>query len=532
LRTIDLPEERYDVIYSAFVLEHISGATRVLERFVRWLKPGGLIILRIPDRDSVHGFVTRRTPFWLHVLYHRLVWGQKNAGKPGYEPYPTVDDRVISRRGIREFAHGHDLTIREELGHGSYSNGPLLFRTAIPIIAKMMSLVTSGRLHSEFTNLTYVLEKGQEPGRKRKRHTTIFATGIRNQDMTYQSEDEEMTVTLCLAPDAPARTEQPFAGGRDLGRPAISVVSPFHNRRDWLPAYLDMLEEQTLKDFEVIIVDDGSDDGLAGAVSESRTSFPLRCIRLTKKRGAGAARNIGIDQARGRYVALLDSDDAWHPEKLERDFQRFEAAKDRLWLVGLSRHVVIGPRTFIRPRRVMTRTDRVGAYLFQRDGIIQTSTMFLSTDLAKAARFAEGEAGHDDWTFALRLEAAGAEFEMVAEALTYYRDDDRPDRRSPRGTRISLDWLERYRDALGEGAYLAARAAFGSRMRKEAPGASLSMIATALWRGAVPAWRSAYYLGAWACPDVRTVGVYIRQSWPWSGCRESWSPPSPTQWQR
>ena len=167
----------------------------------------------------------------------------------------------------------------------------------------------------------------------------------------------------------------------------------------------------------------------------------------------------------------------------------------------------------------MTCTDRVGPYLFQLGGVIQTSTMFLSTDLARAARFAEDEPGHDDWTFALRLEALGARFEMVTEALTYYRDDDRPDRRSPRRTRISLDWFERYRDLLGESAYLAGRAAFGSRMRNDAPVASLKMIITALWRGAVPPWRSAYYLGAWAFPEVRRVGVYIKQIWSRPGRR-------------
>ena len=328
-----------------------------------------------------------------------------------------------------------------------------------------------------------------------------------------------MTATPYLRPDAGMPAEPRCAADREVGRPSISVVSPFHNRRDWLAGYLAGLEDQTRKDFEVIVVDDGSTDGLGDAVADAKTSFPLRCIRLDNNRGAGAARNIGIQQARGRYVALLDSDDAWHPEKLDRDFKRFEAAQDRHRLVGLSRHVVVGGRTFVRPRRLMTRTDRVGSYLFQLGGIIQTSTMFLSTGLARAARFAEDEPGHDDWTFALRLEALGARFEMVTEALTYYRDDDRPDRRSPRETRISLDWFERYRDLLGENAYLAGRAAFGSRMRNLAPVASLWMIITALCRGAVPPWRSAYYLGAWAFPEIRRVAVYIKQIWSRPGPR-------------
>lgn len=313
------------------------------------------------------------------------------------------------------------------------------------------------------------------------------------------------------------------AVGSTPARPAISVVTPFHNRCGWLRRYLATLERQSFKNFEVIIVDDGSTDGLADAVYSKRTGFPLRFIRLTENRGAGAARNVGMSIARGRYIALLDSDDAWHPDKLARDLARFAGAHDRDRLVGLSRHVVVGTRTFVRPRRLMRPTDRVGPYLFQLGGVIQTSTMVLTADLARAARFAEGEPGHDDWTFALRLEALGARFSMDPEALTCYRDDDRLDRRSPRETRISLEWLDRYRGPLGEDAYLAARAAFGSRMRGAGARSGLPMIMTALLHGAVPAWRSAYYVGAWAVPAVRGLGTAARHIWLAGGIR----PPDP-----
>jgi hypothetical protein len=160
----------------------------------------------------------------------------------------------------------------------------------------------------------------------------------------------------------------------------------------------------------------------------------------------------------------------------------------------------------------MTRADRVGRYLFQQGGVIQTSTMFLPTDLARAARFAEGEPGHDDWTFALRLEALGARFEMIEEPLTYYRDDDRADRRSPRHAHVSLEWLERNRGLLDEDAYLAGRAVFGSRLRN-APVKALRMIVTALWRGAVPAWRSTYYIATLIFPSARRIGIASKQAW-------------------
>ncbi|MGH8167190.1 MAG: class I SAM-dependent methyltransferase [Woeseiaceae bacterium] len=92
LRELELPTASFDVIYSAFVLEHVDGAEKVLDNFVSWLKPGGLLMLTFPDRDGVYGFFTRITPFWFHVLYKKYVEGIKNAGKPGFVPYETFHD--------------------------------------------------------------------------------------------------------------------------------------------------------------------------------------------------------------------------------------------------------------------------------------------------------------------------------------------------------------------------------------------------------------------------------------------------------
>ena len=71
-----------------------------------------------------------------------------------------------------------------------------------------------------------------------------------------------MTATPRVAPDAPVQSDPCCAADRDTDGPVISVVSPFHNRRGWLPVYLGTLEGQTFSNFEVVIVDDGSTDGL------------------------------------------------------------------------------------------------------------------------------------------------------------------------------------------------------------------------------------------------------------------------------
>jgi SAM-dependent methyltransferase len=151
LRTVDLPPMSFDIIYNSFVLEHVDGAKTVLENFARWLKPGGLIILRVPNRDSVYGFFTRLTPFWLHVMYKKYVTGNKHAGEPGYGPYPTFYDEAISRRAIYEFAAEHHLSVSDEY---SFGQEPLFVR----VLMRCCQWISLGKLSARHLSLAYVLE--------------------------------------------------------------------------------------------------------------------------------------------------------------------------------------------------------------------------------------------------------------------------------------------------------------------------------------------------------------------------------------
>jgi len=84
LRYIDLKKNEYDVIYNSFVLEHIQNAEQILNNFSKWLNPGGLLILRIPDRDSVYGFTSRITPFWFHIFFQEAYYGKSECRKPWF----------------------------------------------------------------------------------------------------------------------------------------------------------------------------------------------------------------------------------------------------------------------------------------------------------------------------------------------------------------------------------------------------------------------------------------------------------------
>jgi glycosyltransferase involved in cell wall biosynthesis len=98
--------------------------------------------------------------------------------------------------------------------------------------------------------------------------------------------------------------------------PAISVVLPVHNRADVLPRAIRSVLDQRLRDFELIVVDDGSTDESA-AVAKSFDDERIQVVELRQNRGGNAARNAGVRAASAPLIAFLDSDDAYLPEKLE-----------------------------------------------------------------------------------------------------------------------------------------------------------------------------------------------------------------------
>jgi glycosyltransferase involved in cell wall biosynthesis len=112
--------------------------------------------------------------------------------------------------------------------------------------------------------------------------------------------------------------------------PDVSVVIPTRNRRDFLRLALFSVLRQREVDLEVIVVDDASTDDtaeIAGGTADSR----VRLVRQPSPAGVSAARNRGIGEAKGAWVAFLDDDDLWAPEKLTRQLQATEAA-GRTWV--------------------------------------------------------------------------------------------------------------------------------------------------------------------------------------------------------
>lgn len=160
LRTVELDDDSYDVIYNSYVLEHIEGAKDVLLRFERWLRPGGIMLVIIPNRDSVWGFMTRVTPFWFHVKFKRYVLRDQKAGTPGYGPFRTYYDKVVSQRGIHDFCRERRLRIKAvySVGHGRKIWKPSV-RAARSIAVFIIHFASLGSLSRKHANLMFVIEK-------------------------------------------------------------------------------------------------------------------------------------------------------------------------------------------------------------------------------------------------------------------------------------------------------------------------------------------------------------------------------------
>lgn len=115
----------------------------------------------------------------------------------------------------------------------------------------------------------------------------------------------------------------------------ISIVTPSFNAADTLMRCIGSVKAQTVSYWEHIIVDDASSDSSYAIILEAaQDDSRIRSARLDQNSGAGAARNKAIEMARGRYIAFLDADDEWFPEKLERQIDFMQKTKAAFSFTG------------------------------------------------------------------------------------------------------------------------------------------------------------------------------------------------------
>ena len=225
-------------------------------------------------------------------------------------------------------------------------------------------------------------------------------------------------------------------------RPTFSVVIPLYNRADIVSKTIRSVLDQDYQSFEIIVVDDGSKDDPEPAIaafSEPR----IRYVRQDNA-GGGAARNRGIEEAQGHYIAFLDSDDLFLPGKLSVMAAALSRGDTRTILYSQMRVDRGVDRYWVRPERGIREGEDVGEYLFCANQFMQTSTLVVPSALAKKVRFDPALKKGQDLDFAVRLQVAGGRFRMIEQPLTVWLDATEVGRTSyVRGYETSLDWLDR-----------------------------------------------------------------------------------------
>ncbi len=147
-------------------------------------------------------------------------------------------------------------------------------------------------------------------------------------------------------------------GAKTYESHAVSVIIPTYNRRQTLERALRSVFEQSQAPGEVIVVDDGSTDGTAEWV---KRDYPAVSLLVQANTGVSAARNAGIARAKGEWIALLDSDDAWLPKKLATQLETLRASPS----ARLCHTEEIWIRDGVRVNQ-MKKHAKSGGWLFQR----------------------------------------------------------------------------------------------------------------------------------------------------------------------
>lgn len=197
----------------------------------------------------------------------------------------------------------------------------------------------------------------------------------------------------------------------------ISIVIPCYNAAQYLRETLDSALYQTYAAEEIIVVDDGSTDESA-AIAESYGP-PVRVIRQENK-GESVARNRAIDLATGDWVALLDADDRWEPEKLEKQVAALKSSSDEITCIYSDFYFFQGSQRICEMTypESHSRPD-FRAQMLITGGVVPTTAM-VRTELARQVRFPEEIRYAEDMIFFAKLRDYGP-FLRVPEPLAGYR---------------------------------------------------------------------------------------------------------------
>lgn len=187
--------------------------------------------------------------------------------------------------------------------------------------------------------------------------------------------------------------------------PKVSIVLPTYNREDTLGVSVSSLLNQSYDDFEIIISDDGSTDGTESLIHNFNDSR-IRYIKSERRKGANHARNMGIKESLGEYIAFQDSDDSWHSDKLQKQMEALQKGGEggNICFCGMIRNIN-NKAVYIPKKKKRIEAGLVNLHSeLLKGNFIGTPTLVAKKNiLYDIGLFDEALSKLQDWDLVLRL---------------------------------------------------------------------------------------------------------------------------------
>jgi glycosyltransferase involved in cell wall biosynthesis len=218
--------------------------------------------------------------------------------------------------------------------------------------------------------------------------------------------------------------------------PRVSVIVPAYNAAVYLPFAIDSVLAQTYANWEIVIVDDGSTDNTRAVVDSYRSKLQDKLQYIYQpNRGLPAARNAGLHAARGEFIALLDADDVWLPQRLERGISILDADSGadlvHARVMRINAQGTITGQLKVEPKYM---SGSIARHIYTRRAhIICPTVMFRKSCLQTAGWFDESMQATEDRDLWFRI-ALRHKVAYIDEVLAYYR-------LSPQAMTTNLDRL-------------------------------------------------------------------------------------------
>ena len=242
----------------------------------------------------------------------------------------------------------------------------------------------------------------------------------------------------------------------------VSVVIPTRARPHLVTRSVCSALTQSLTRIEVIVVIDGPDDRTLRVLRQIDDPR-LRVKTLPRNLGLADARNTGVSEARGQWIAFLDDDDEWFSEKLKIQLQTAEKSTHRYPIVTCRLIARTEVKDFVWPRRLPLQNEPLSEYLFCRnspffgEGLVASNTIFTAKELLRSVPFRSDLQRHEDLDWLLRasaLEGVGVEFVPSADPLAiWHMQQNRSRMSNDTDWRYSVSWIRSNRHLVTSRAY-------------------------------------------------------------------------------